>query len=187
VTVGPDIRNLAGQPMDQDQDGVPGEGSDAYAGSFGLIGRSNFAATGLPLGIVAQQTTISSINIASDFLITQLTVQVNIAYKNVSDLIIQLVSPSGMIVTLSNQRGGAGRNYYYTVFSDAARLPISQGRAPFMGSYRPDEPLSVFNYRNAKGIWQLRVIDVGIGNQGTLKSWLLILRGVPGDASGPPA
>src|SRR5262249_23669411 len=51
MEVGPDIRDLAGNPMDQDLDGTPGQSGDAYLAIFGIEGPRIVASS--PSGTVA--------------------------------------------------------------------------------------------------------------------------------------
>src|SRR5262249_30166330 len=114
------------------------------------------------------------------------TVKLNITHTYDSDLIIQLVSPSGRVVTLSNRRGGSGDNYTNTVFDSTASIPIRNGSAPFAGTYAPDGSLTIFHSKDAKGTWELEVSDVAYLDQGTLNSWSLTIQGTAGSGA-PPA
>ena len=102
------------------------------------------------------------------------------------DLVIQLISPDGTIVNLSKNEGGFGQNFgsscsplaSRTTFDDNAPLPLSVGTAPFVGSFRPTEPLTAFTGKSGaalNGTWRLRVIDSAPQNSGTLQCWTLAL------------
>ena len=59
--VGPDIRDAAGNPMDQDGDGTPGEAEvDAYAGTFTVLGSdlAVLSVTGAPVGLMGQSVPV---------------------------------------------------------------------------------------------------------------------------------
>ena len=86
-----------------------------------------------------------------------MTVQLGISYNYDDDLTIVLVSPSGTQVTLSDANGGEDGGYAGTIFDDAASTPISLGSPPFIGFFRPDQPLSALNGENGKGNWKLQV------------------------------
>jgi hypothetical protein len=81
---------------------------------------------------------------------------------------------------LSNRRGGSGDNYNNTIFDDEAATPISQGRAPFSGSFRPEVALSGFDGKNARGTWQLIVEDRASRDTGRLVSWSVTIEGSAG-------
>ena len=73
-------------------------------------------------------------------------------------------------MVLSANRGGSGDNFGAdcpasandTTFDDAAATAIATGAAPFIGSFRPDQPLAAFNGKTgaaANGNWRLFVVD----------------------------
>jgi len=65
---------------------------------------------------------------------------------------------------------------------DAAAAAEGTGTACIpTGTYRPDNPLSVFNGESINGTWQLQVSDDATGDTGTLQFWSLI-----GTAGTPP-
>ncbi len=116
--------------------------------------------------------------------IQKVTVSLYTVHPNVGDLTFQLISPDGTNVLLSANHGGTGANYGLacipttsrTIFDDDATNAIANGRAPFVGSFKPDQPLSAFSGKsgtNAVGLWQLVAIDSGAGNVGTLECWSL--------------
>lgn len=112
-----------------------------------------------------------------------LSVQVNITHTYVGDLEVRLTSPSGNTILLSNNRGGSGNNFNNTIFSMSAAQMISQGSAPFSGSYRPDAAFSALT-GNLNGTWTLRVVDQANTDIGTLNSWTLTLNR---EVAGTPA
>jgi len=101
------------------------------------------------------------------------------------DLSFFLLAPNGTSVELSSGNGSLGDNYgtncadaWRTTFDDAATSPITNGVPPYMNSYRPESPLAVLaglSGTNVNGIWNLRVIDGSINDQGTLNCWSLFL------------
>lgn len=109
--------------------------------------------------------------------VTDVNVRVNINHPYVADIVMFLQSPSGEVVQLMNERGGVGDNLVNTVFDDSAAVPISAGAAPFTGSFRPEEPLSVFNGKTSaasNGEWLLYVFDIFPSlDNGVLVNWSL--------------
>ncbi|MBX9578885.1 MAG: S8 family serine peptidase [Gemmataceae bacterium] len=180
VAVGPDVTDTAGNPMDQDGDGVNGEpGQDVFNGGFVIDPPSagtTFSNT-TPTPIAEPGATRSRITVDRDLTISSLTVRLNITHPNTSDMVITLTSPTGTAVRLFNRRGGSGDNLTGTVFSDAATTPISAGTAPFAGTFRPEAALAPYNGRNARGVWTLTVTDYVIGNTGTLLDWSMTFNG----------
>jgi subtilisin-like proprotein convertase family protein len=91
-----------------------------------------------------------------------------------ADLAIQLISPSGTSIFLSNRRGGEFDNFINTTFSMSASTLISAGSAPFTGSYKPDGNFSSLT-GNANGTWQLKVQDLAGTDTGRVQNWSITL------------
>ncbi|MBP7962548.1 MAG: proprotein convertase P-domain-containing protein [Caldilineaceae bacterium] len=114
------------------------------------------------------------------WLITDVNVTLDITHGRVGDLIATLKNPSkSASVVLFNQVGGDGDSFTNTRLDDDAALSISEGTAPFTGSYRPSSPLVVFDGGSWAGQWDLLVHDDDIDEQGTLNSWEVELCGGP--------
>ena len=118
--------------------------------------------------------------------INKVTVSMYITHPYDSDLIIQLIAPDGTTCTLSQNEGMNGQNFganctpdiYRTTFDDAAPTLISQGLAPFLGTFSPDQPLSRFigkSGTNVNGPWKLHVSDTVQQDVGTIQCWSLLL------------
>ncbi len=105
--------------------------------------------------------------------ITDVNLTVNVTHPQDGDLYITLISPAGTPVILSNYLGDTGDNFTNTTFDDEAPIFISQGTAPFTGSFKPYFNLSQLDGRDPNGTWTLRFDDRAAGNTGTLVSWSL--------------
>lgn len=105
--------------------------------------------------------------------ISVVSVHLDITHTFDADLEIYLISPNGVRVMLTTDNGGSGNNFTNTEFNDFADISVTEGSAPFTGSYRPEEPLSILNDANANGTWLLEVFDDAGADQGTLNSWQL--------------
>ena len=118
---------------------------------------------------------VSTLTVPDSFAIGTLQVQLSILYATDADIDIFLRAPGGQQIELSTDNGGSGDNYVNTVFADAAAVSITAGTAPFTGSFRPEQPLSLLSGTDALGQWQLRVTDDTIlgGPTGTIQSWSL--------------
>ncbi|MEL6104393.1 MAG: proprotein convertase P-domain-containing protein [Planctomycetota bacterium] len=112
---------------------------------------------------------------ATNLLVSGVTVEIDATHTWVSDLDISLVAPDGTRVILMEDRGGNGDDVTGLVFDDAAAEDIAGAAAPFTGSFRPEEPLSLFNGTNPTGTWTLELFDDANGDSGTLLSWGLNL------------
>jgi autotransporter-associated beta strand protein len=117
--------------------------------------------------------------------IKQVTVAVHITHTSVNDLDISLIAPDGTTVELSSDNGATASDYGTdcsngrTVFSDLAVSSITAASAPFVGTFRPEQPLSAFNDMSgsdAAGLWTLRIVDDTGGAVGTLRCWTLSIR-----------
>lgn len=116
--------------------------------------------------------------------IIKATVSVYLNHTFDSDLSLILYGPNGASAELSSNNGSSGDNYGTdcdagaTFFDDAAATSITNGAAPFVGTFRPETPLSVFgglSGSDVNGTWKLRVIDSFTGDTGNLKCWSLYL------------
>ena len=121
----------------------------------------------------------SIINVTNNKLITDVNVTVNISHTYVQDLSLALISPGGITILLSVGNGSSGNNYSNTIFDDSAMLSISNGSAPFTGTFKPQIPLSYLNNTASYGNWTLKVVDSGEADTGTITSWSLQICGTP--------
>lgn len=118
--------------------------------------------------------------------VAKATVSLYLTHSFDFDLTIQLISPDGTRVTLAANKGGIGNNYgascspldSRTTFDDKAAVPISSGSAPFVGTFRPDQPLSAFAGKTGSGVngtWRLHIVDSFRPDVGILQCWSLNL------------
>ncbi len=193
LVVGPAVLDIAGNAMDQNQNGTNGESPADLHTTTGTLypTRQTFSAGSLPKTITDLATTSVSIvvpasSVVNGFTITDLNVNVTLTHTYTSDLIITLTSPGGKVVTLFNRRGGSGDNLTSTVFDDEATTAISSStaRAPFTGSFKPEAALSGFDGVNPVGTWTLKVQDVARYDVGSIRSVSL---GIGTDPSGASA
>ena len=135
-----------------------------------------------PLAIPPQRTIVSEIEVADDFLISDLNVQLWISHTYVGQLDAYLTGPNGQRVELFTEVGSSGNHFSGTVFDDQSRYAITKGRTPFTSAYIPEgvlkrEPgLSVFNGKSVKGVWQLIIRASRSDRFGMLHSWGLTVR-----------
>jgi subtilisin-like proprotein convertase family protein len=176
LKVGPNILDLSGNQMNQDNDGMNGEiTQDQYVGSYSLF--TTYTLTNTPTNTLIKDRAIttSTITINQNINIKDLNVQISLNHTALSDLVITLRSPTGQVITLFNKRGGWADNLVNTVFDDQATTAIAAGTAPFTGSFRPESLLSALNNKNAKGTWTLSISDTAGGDAGKLISWKLTM------------
>jgi subtilisin-like proprotein convertase family protein len=85
------------------------------------------------------------------------------------------ITHDGKTDSLIYRKGGNGDNFFNTILTDLASIPIDSGSAPFSGNYRPYHPLSKFNGLDPNGEWTLSIYDGVPGNTGSLEAWSLRL------------
>ncbi|UXH79024.1 proprotein convertase P-domain-containing protein [Roseateles amylovorans] len=155
----------------------------ALSAHAGIVTVSN----NTPVTVCDLCTVTSTITYGSHLLLDDVNVSLfDLRHTWDSDLLIQLISPTGTLVTLSNRRGNSGENFINTVFDDEATVAVAGARAPFTGSYRPDARLSALDGQDAFGTWTLRVSDVTAFDNGRLNSWGLTFSGLSQDNQNVP-
>lgn len=90
---------------------------------------------------------------------------------DLDDVAMYLLSPAGDVVALFENHDLSEHSLELTVFDDSAGDSITEGIAPYIGSYRPVEPLSTFNGDWVTGTWTLMVYNDAGGNNGAVTDW----------------
>ncbi len=166
-------------------------GSASFLSSTASAALGNFSYTNWIPGIIPDHSlTGISRKIAVEGLpsslseIINIAVTINIAHDEDKDLDVFLVRPGGSLIAKKNKlhivdgesiclvanKGNKGNNFIATVFSDDAAKPVSSGKAPFTGMFRPKNAFSTLT-GNPNGTWILKVIDDHRGTVGILKNW----------------
>ncbi|HSG68085.1 MAG TPA: proprotein convertase P-domain-containing protein, partial [Bacteroidales bacterium] len=149
--------------------------SDLYTYMIADITTNTLCSNTLPKQINDLQHLYDTITVNADGMLLDLNVEINITHTYVGDLEIFLIGPDGTEIDLCISHGGSGNNFSGTIFDDEADMPISQGAAPFYGSYIPDEPLGTFIETDIVGNWVLHIYDNAMNDQGTLNEWCLTM------------
>ena len=109
----------------------------------------------------------------------------SISHTHPGDLVIDLISPDGTDVTLSNRRGGGYTDVFtLTDWLDVAGLPSepvteADFSIPAYPRYLiPEEALGAFQGKNVAGDWKLVVADRAAGDTGTLNLFALVVVGM---------
>lgn len=129
----------------------------------------------------ANVSTVAQIAVPAGLTIGSVTVQVNIQYPNVGDLVVALFSAQGTrTVLLSNNCNGLAN--VNTTFNDAAATKFSDfcpqeaGRGPFRG----EQPLANSRGEFAGGYWRLVVQNTkSNSNTGVLLGFTVNITGTP--------
>ncbi len=98
------------------------------------------------------------------------SVCLNIAHSWDFDLLIQLQSPSGSLITLASGQGGDEDNFFNTCFSPSASQTIIGAPPSFSGSFLPQQAFAGLN-GIINGNWQLIVKDTRSSDVGSLLNW----------------
>ncbi|OJW21002.1 MAG: hypothetical protein BGO49_30085 [Planctomycetales bacterium 71-10] len=124
-------------------------------------------------GILESTLTVPSY-FGSTFVASDVTVTLSATFSNLAGLKLELVAPDGTTVALVPAGGLRGANLTNTVFDDAASRAITNGTAPYTGSFRPASgSLSAFDGKSIQGVWKLRVTNTATRITGTLTGWSL--------------
>jgi subtilisin-like proprotein convertase family protein len=121
------------------------------------------------------------IQVPDHLTICDLDVEINLTHTNVFDLQIFIQGPDQTRLCLNmydfKNEFFKGADYVQTIFDAEAEIPIEQGTAPFTGRFRPKAGnlLSVFDGRDAYGIWRLQIYDMWYWDTGNLESAELII------------
>jgi subtilisin-like proprotein convertase family protein len=102
---------------------------------------------------------------------TNVKVWVTISHTQASALQLVLQAPTGVTVTLVNTGTLSGALTQTLRFDDAAPTSILSATAPYSGTYRPMEVLTLLDGLTANGQWRLRVNNTATDTIGTLAAW----------------
>ncbi|MEO8425632.1 MAG: Ig-like domain-containing protein, partial [Verrucomicrobiota bacterium] len=154
------------------------------AGSGSLSAAVSFSATDVPKAIPDPGSVDSAVLVGGvTGALVKVTVGLQIHHPFDSDLQVSLIAPDGTTVNLSTANGGHQDDIgtscsALTLFDDDAPKAISESNAPFIGAFRADQPLSLFNGKSGlavNGIWKLRVTDGVAADAGSIECWVLNL------------
>ncbi|WP_372768218.1 reprolysin-like metallopeptidase [Lutibacter sp.] len=164
---------------------INGCGESSFSSSFNFTTENDVCdienAIDVPLNIPDYNATgaSSKIFITNNKIIRDVNVTVNITHPWIGDLDLMLISPAGTSVLLVASRYDEGVDYANTVFDDDASISISNGTAPYTGSFMPQGNLSTFNNEYSLGNWILKAIDSGPEDLGIINNWSIEICGVP--------
>lgn len=142
----------------------------------GTGGTQTHVSTDVPVTIPDVTLVTSNLTVSGrSGAITDVNVTLDITHTFTGDLQITLIAPDGTRIVLSQNNGSGGNDFSGTIFDDEATTPIGSGVAPFSGSFRPDQLLSLLDGKNANGLWQLEIDDQAEIDVGVLNSWSLTI------------
>lgn len=153
--------------------GPPGLVAPSKFFSYHIFDRLNQCSNTVPRDLPFRVITYDSTYIDQYGLVLELDVNLSINHSNDEDLYIWLSRTGLSITELSTNNGGNGANYTNTTFDDEAEFSITQGTAPFTGSFKPEQELSIYDETQLHGTWKLRVFNNSPSLSGQLVNWCL--------------
>jgi uncharacterized repeat protein (TIGR01451 family) len=156
------------------------------SGTNGLPLRfDNFTPVAIPDGYAPGTNSFIFVNNITSS-VEKVTVSLYMNHRFDVDMLIDLVAPDGTTVPLSTSRGGPGQDFGIacspdssrTTFDDNAATSIANGNPPFMGTFRPEQPLAAFigkSGTNVNGLWRLHLTDNIQFGLGTNQCWSLFI------------
>jgi serine protease len=177
MAVGPNIADLAGNLMDQNNDGLKGQANDTFTGTRAFAAPPTLTTftNSTQVAIRDNATVTSSLIVTPSLTISDVNVKINLRHTYMSDLVITLIAPDGTRILLMNRRGGSGDNITNGTFDDQASTAVTSAAAPFSGTFRPEAALSGLNGKKTNGAWRLEIRDAATQDVGTLVSWSIIV------------
>ena len=162
-----------------------GQRTNEFEVPSGLVGSPDSFGNSTPFALTPGSFSgvLSPVTVAGLQAAAKLTVSVYVSSLFDDGLILDLISPDGATNRLAYFDGGENPNFgsacspaLETTFDDNASNSIATGAAPFIGSFKPFNPLFSLlplSGTNLNGVWQLSVSDVNPGDTATLECWSL--------------
>jgi subtilisin-like proprotein convertase family protein len=156
--------------------GVANRVVELRVGTPTLFGAAVTYAAATPVSIPDVASVDIPIVVTGTGSIQKVDVKVRLFHQLAQDLVLTLIAPDGTRVTLVRNRGvangglGSGPNDCTgtpTTFDDNGQF-LTAGSGTFVGTFRPETPLSALNDHPMNGTWKLRVTDVNPNNLGTV-------------------
>jgi von Willebrand factor A domain-containing protein 7 len=179
------------------QTGAPTSTSNvtsSYTGPAVAIPDNNSAGVNVPITVSGASGLIQDLNFRIDgATCTNVAgaTTVGINHTFVSDLVIKLRSPSGTLMNLITGVGEGGNNFCQTTLDDETSggsiQSTTAANAPFTGTFKPDDPLSVFRGETANGVWTLNVTDTADFDVGHVRAFSLIFSAAEFSCNAAPA
>ncbi len=176
AAIGPDIWDVQAKRMDLNGNGIGNEAADRYTATA-ILGaaivpptsnsRKTYASTATAVPVLDSRTTRLEIRVTDAFAVSDIRVNLDLVHGRMTDLHIRLRSPDGRTVNLFNRRS---LNLSGITFDDGAATGLNAKSLIRGASVRPEEVLSNFAGKAAKGTWTLEIFDLFAGQSGTVNS-----------------
>ncbi len=138
-----------------------------------------------PIAFGATPSTVTmSATVEDNLLVSDVNVTVDITHTWTADVNIQLISPSGTLISLVEGACGNGQNISATFDDDGSALSCGTNPA-ISGNVIPLDDLSTFNGEPSAGTWTIIVTDTFAAfDDGTLNSMSIEVCGPDADVDG---
>jgi subtilisin-like proprotein convertase family protein len=130
----------------------------------------DFVSDDVPVIIRSKKTVSSSIEIENDLPVSDINVIMKGFHQYFKEISASIVSPDSTKVLLFNYKPFNYNGNFNLKFDDEATSTI---KTPPNGTFIPAKPLSIFNGKNAKGIWKLEITDNKLSQSGQLQYFAL--------------
>ena len=128
----------------------------------------------VPIDSNSVNTITSEINVENvNVIVSNFTVTLNIEHTYDSDLEVTLIAPNGLRAQLFKSVGDDKDNFTGTIFDDSSLTSITQAKAPFTGTFRPQQNISSLAATGVNGVWTLEVKDMFAEDGGQLVDWAI--------------
>jgi len=168
-----EVKGPLPSPVIQSEPNVPGGIYDTI--SWDDVGEIRQYESSVVETVPDEGTLTSTLIIDDKGVIDDLNVKINISHDWDSELDVYLIAPDDTQVELFTDVGGSQDDFIDTILDDEASLSITEGLAPFTGSYRPEGNLYAMLDKDIQGAWVLEVTDHSSFGSGTLNSWSLMM------------
>ena len=122
---------------------------------------------------------VSTINVPSNFLVSDVNVSLNISHSWLWDLQVYLKAPNGTEILIYDRTCGSSgqqrQSIDATFDDDAISFACNNASPAISGITKSEQLLSSFNGISSIGTWQLKVVDNSHGDVGVLNNWSIEL------------
>ena len=136
------------------------------------VGRYTYVAMDLPLPIIDNTTTTSTINITDAYCIGDVDVILDLTHTYIGDLVVEVTSPTGTVVRFHDRTGGTAEDIHAVYDGEGGTVPDGPGTmADWIGEI-------------VTGTWTMTVADNAGADEGSLDYWSLKIASSGGEC--PP-
>ena len=146
--------------------------TDTQLHTLGIEQLITFSSGELNLTIPEESFITNSLNAGIIGIVKDVNVTLDITHSYNEDLSIYLTHGEKTVLLMQGV-GGSDDDFSNTTLDDEASTSITNGISPFIGIYKSQGKLSVFDGSDLSENWTLKVTDTRRGDVGALNSWSL--------------